>query len=114
MNIPPSYLLNIFNYKLYKYTNKTYIKFVNNLIADNNLEEVDIKATYLDNYNQKDFYNEIFLITQTGEISFFHKENLVNFVYPERCKINYLLNVNIKNQKTYEVIKVIESLQKDF
>lgn len=108
------YLLNIFNYKLYKYTNKTYIKFVNNILENNSLDSFDIKVSFLDNYNCKNFYNEHFLITKDGDIEFLHKENLIKFEYSEKCQINSLLNVNIKNQKCYEVIKILEALQKNF
>ncbi len=34
------YLLNIFNYKLYKYTNKTYIRFIDDLIEENDLKNL--------------------------------------------------------------------------
>lgn len=108
------YLLNIFNYKLYKYTNKTYIRFVNNLIKNSDFQESDVKIDYLDKFSKSRFYNEIFSINQDGEIEFFHKQNLIKFDYCDKCQINSLLNINIKNQKVYEVIKVLEILQKEF
>jgi hypothetical protein len=108
------YLLNIFNYKLYKYTNKTYIRFIDDLIEENDLKKFNIKTSFLDNYRRSRFYNEVFLITSSGNIEFLHKQNLIKFVYCDKCEINSLLNINIKNQKTYELIKVLEILQKKF
>lgn len=106
-------LLNIFNYKLYKYTNRSFIRFVENVL-DNDLDKSDVKIVYLNRYSGSRQLNEVFTVQNNGEIKFLHKQNLIKFIYSNKCQINSLININIKNQKTYEVIRVIEILQKKF
>ncbi|RXJ68508.1 hypothetical protein CRV08_06675 [Halarcobacter ebronensis] len=108
-----NYLLNIFNYKLYKYTNRTYINFVEDIL-DFDFDKSKIKIVYLNEYSHSKFFNELFLVEDNGDIKFLHKHNLIKFIYSKKCEINSLLNINIKNQKTYELIRVIEILQKSF
>jgi len=109
------YLLNIFNYNLYKHTNKTYIRFVNDLLEKIDFKKYDIRIEFLDKYSpNKKFCNEMFVVKDDGNILFLHKQNLIHFAYEGKASVNAILNVNIKNQKTYEVIKVLEILQKDF
>ena len=109
-------LINIFNDKLYNYKNKTYISFVRKTIKKcDETNEKQIKIEYLDEYEDSVAYNELFMINEKGEIRFFHKENLTMFINKKsRFNINNLLNINIKNQRTYEVIKVLQKLQKEF
>ena len=111
-----SNLLNILNYKLYKYKNKTYLSFVKTTITSlMNFDTDKIEVKYLDSYLSSSFYNETFYISKSGKVIFLHKENMVKFLSLEgKYTVNTLLNISIKNEKTYEVIKTIESLQKDF
>lgn len=109
-------LINIFNDKLYNYKNKTYLSFVQKNLKQYKKKNIqDIKIEYLDSYMNTGFYNEIFMINEKGLIEFFHEENLIKFnSSKKRFSMNNLLNINIKNQRTYEVIKVLEILQKKF
>ncbi len=108
-------LINIINRKLFKYTNRTYITIVKKIIGSHSFKEENIEIEYWDDTVESKYINEIFAIDGNGKIVFFHKENLIKFIYNSgQCKINTLLNINIKNQKTYEIIKVLESLQKKF
>lgn len=106
-------LLNIFTDKLYNYKNKTYLQIIKNTIDENNLEEIEIE--FLEKSINLVSSNELFLINKKGEIEFLNKFNLIKFKTKEKkYSINNLLNINIKNEKTYEVIKTIAKLQKSF
>ncbi len=110
-----NYLLNIFTNKLYKYTNKTYINFIKDILKDENLKKYEIKNIYLDKFKKNiTVQNELFIILENGRLQFLNEYNLIKFEYENKCKVNSLININIKNQKTYELIKTIESLQKTF
>ncbi|WP_321469478.1 GIY-YIG nuclease family protein [Halarcobacter sp.] len=83
-------------------------------MLDNDLDKSDVKIVYLNRYSGSRQLNEVFTVQNNGEIKFLHKQNLIKFIYSNKCQINSLININIKNQKTYEVIRVIEILQKKF
>ncbi|XOB62275.1 GIY-YIG nuclease family protein [Campylobacterota bacterium DY0563] len=83
-------------------------------MLDNDLDKSDVKIVYLNRYSGSRQLNEVFTVQSNGEIKFLHKQNLIKFIYSNKCQINSLININIKNQKTYEVIRVIEILQKKF
>lgn len=109
-------LLNIFNYKLFTCNNKTYLSFVDTILNHKEFKE-NVTIKYLDIYESSNFYNEIFCITKDGQITFLHHQNLIKFIYDKNSlpqSIKGLININIKNQQTYELIQVLVNLQVKF
>jgi hypothetical protein len=88
---------------------------IQKLLFSSSFKKYNVKIEYLEENSNEDSLNEMFIIDKYGKIIFLHKYNLLQFRYDlKSCKINGLININIKNEKTYEIIKVLQSLQNDF
>jgi len=117
---PRPHLLNILNYKLFVLKNKKYLNHINNFLLNTELIEqleTNINITYLDNYIVSTRYNELFLVNNDGSIKFLHHQNLIQFDFEKKSlpkTIAGLVNINIKNKQSYELIKVITQLQEKF
>lgn len=77
-------------------------------------KEKSISIEYLKKSEINTVHEYIFYILPQGKIEFFHMYNLLLFRYKGKAKVNYLININIKNQKTYELIQILYTLQKKF
>lgn len=112
-------IFNHINYALFKLSNKKYIKLIKKLISKDiflqYLKENKIKFYYLEDiciYNK--VCNKLFYI-ENHKIIFLHHLNLIQFEFTSLPKgLKYLININIKNLQTYNLLKTIETLQKDF
>lgn len=109
--------LNIFNYRLFNKGNRSYIREVKKILQNRYFFEDFVNIYHLeDPYNVKNQSNKqyLFKINQKNEAVFYHHQNLIQFQYdPKRLpkKLYGLININIKNLFTYQVIQTILKLQ---
>jgi len=115
------YLLNIINYKLFTFNNKKYIKFLSKILKSNELiillKGDAVQISYLGKCSNHQYSNELFFINNNNNIEYFNKKNLMQFSFKETAlsgKIKSLININIKNRQSYEVISTIALLQNKF
>ncbi len=100
-------IFNRINCNLFNLSNKKYIKFVEKLIICDTFQYlINKKKIGIFYLNKSD-------ISKINLIDF----NLIQFKFEKNSlpkNLVSLVNINIKNRQTYELIKTIEYLQKDF
>ena len=109
------HLLNIINYQLFILKNKKYLQTIDQLISLDEFKNIKIK--YLDKSIKSNYNNEIFCINNDSTISYLHHQNLIKFEFHKKqltTKLRVILNINIKNQQSYELIETIIKLQSKF
>ena len=114
-------LLNLLNYKLFTMKNRLYLQHIDKLISKKEflkeLNNKNIKIDFLDNSISSYYQNEIFKIYDKGIVKFLHYQNLITFNFQTKkvkTEIMGVININIKNQQCYELIRTLLKLQKKF
>jgi len=109
-------LLNILNYKLFTLKNVAYLNYIDKLFSKKELFK-EIKIDFLDEYIESNYENEIFKIFERGVIKFLHYQNLLQFKFQRKTLTSEMMgivNANIKNKQSYELIRTVIKLQQKF